>query len=91
MTAIGRMGRSLWPGLLGASCPDNLLDIDIKKLARIQKPGCLARNQKDDTRGASWGFLDVAVDNFFNICSNAARKQTSLLPGSTPLPTGSCL
>lgn len=41
-----------------------LIHIDIKKLARIHKPGHrLTGNPQDETRGAGWEFLYVAVDD----------------------------
>ena len=44
------------------ACPGDLLHIDIKKLARIHKPGHrLTGNPQDETRGAGWEFLYVAV------------------------------
>jgi transposase InsO family protein len=44
--------------------PGDLLRIDIKKLARIHKPGHrLTGNPRDETRGAGWEFLYVAVDD----------------------------
>src|SRR5450759_5253625 len=43
--------------------PGDLIHIDIKKLARIHKPGHrLTGNTQDETRGAGWEFLYVAVD-----------------------------
>jgi transposase InsO family protein len=44
--------------------PGDLLHIDIKKLARIHSPGKrLTGNPQDETRGAGWEFLYVAVDD----------------------------
>ncbi len=44
--------------------PGDLLHIDIKKLARIQKPGHrITGNPQDETRHAGWEFLYVAVDD----------------------------
>jgi transposase InsO family protein len=44
--------------------PGDLLHIDIKKLARIHKPGHrITGNPQDETRGAGWEFLYVAVDD----------------------------
>lgn len=44
--------------------PGDLLHVDIKKLARIRKPGHrLTGNPQDETRGAGWEFLYVAVDD----------------------------
>jgi transposase InsO family protein len=48
--------------------PGDLLHIDIKKLARIHKPGHrLTGNPQDETRGAGWEFLYVAVDDHSRI------------------------
>jgi transposase InsO family protein len=42
----------------------DLLHVDIKKLARIHKPGHrITGNPQDETRGAGWEFLYVAVDD----------------------------
>lgn len=42
----------------------DLLHIDIKKLARIHKPGHrITGNPQDETRGAGWEFLYVAIDD----------------------------
>lgn len=44
--------------------PGDLLHLDIKKLARIHKPGHrITGNPQDETRGAGWEFLYVAVDD----------------------------
>jgi transposase InsO family protein len=44
--------------------PGDLLHIDIKKLAQIKSPGKrLTGNPQDETRGAGWEFLYVAVDD----------------------------
>jgi len=48
--------------------PGDLLHIDIKKLARIHKPGHrLTGNPQDETRGAGWEFLYVAIDDHSRI------------------------
>jgi transposase InsO family protein len=42
----------------------DLIHIDIKKLARIRKPGHrITGNPQDETRGAGWEFLYVAIDD----------------------------
>jgi transposase InsO family protein len=42
----------------------DLIHVDIKKLARIHKPGHrITGNPQDETRGAGWEFLYVAVDD----------------------------
>ena len=44
--------------------PGDLIHIDIKKLARIHKPGHrITGNPQDETRGAGWEFLYVAIDD----------------------------
>lgn len=46
------------------AAPGDLLHVDIKKLARIHSPGKrLTGNPRDETRGAGWEFLYVAVDD----------------------------
>src|SRR5208283_1629023 len=46
------------------AAPGDLLHLDIKKLARIIKPGHgITGNPRDETRGAGWEFLYVAVDD----------------------------
>jgi transposase InsO family protein len=61
--------------------PGDLLHIDIKKLARIHKPGHrLTGNPQDETRGAGWEFLYVAVDDHSRIAFTAMlpnEKATS--------------
>jgi transposase InsO family protein len=50
------------------SAAGDLLHIDIKKLARIHKPGHrITGNPQDETRGAGWEFLYVAVDDHSRI------------------------
>ena len=61
--------------------PGDLLHIDIKKFARIHKPGHrLTGNPQDETRGAGWEFLYVAVDDHSRIAFTAMfpnEKATS--------------
>jgi transposase InsO family protein len=55
--------------------PGDLLHIDIKKLARIVKPGHgITGNPRDETRGAGWEFLYVAVDD------HSRMAFTAMLP-----------
>ena len=52
--------------------PGDLLHIDIKKLARIHKPGHrLTGDPRDETRSAGWEFLYVAVDDHSRIAFTA--------------------
>ena len=61
--------------------PGDLLHIDIKKLARIHKPGHrITGNPQDETRGAGWEFLYVAIDDHSRIAFTALlpdEKATS--------------
>jgi len=63
------------------AAPGDLLHIDIKKLARIHKPGHrLTGNPQDETRGAGWEFLYVAIDDHSRIAFTALlpdEKATS--------------
>ena len=48
--------------------PGDLLHLDTKKLARIVKPGHrLTRDPRDETRGAGWEVLHVAIDDHSRI------------------------
>jgi transposase InsO family protein len=50
----------------------DLLHIDIKKLARIVKAGHrITGNPRDETRGAGWEFLFVAVDDYSRLAYTA--------------------
>jgi transposase InsO family protein len=52
--------------------PGDLLHIDIKKLARIVKPGHgITGNPRDETRGAGWEFLYVAIDDHSRLAFTA--------------------
>ena len=63
---------------LRTSPPGDLLHIDIKKFARIAKPGHrITGNPQDETRGAGWEFLYVAVDDHSRIAF------TAMLPDET--------
>lgn len=54
------------------AAPGDLLHIDIKKLARIAKPGHrITGNPQDETRGAGWEFLYVAIDDHSRIAFTA--------------------
>src|SRR6266436_2639618 len=64
--------------------PGDLLHIDIKKLARIRKPGHrLTGNPQDETRGAGWEFLYVAVDDHSRIAFTAMLPAEKGLSAST--------
>ena len=54
------------------AAPGDLLHIDIKKFARIVKAGHrITGNPRDETRGAGWEFLYVAVDDHSRIAFTA--------------------
>ncbi|WP_263415203.1 IS481 family transposase, partial [Terriglobus albidus] len=61
----------------------DLLHIDIKKLARIVKAGHrITGNPQDETRGAGWEFLYVAVDDYSRLAYTALypdEKATSAI------------
>jgi transposase InsO family protein len=64
--------------------PGDLLHIDIKKLARIHKPGHrLTGNPQDETRGAGWEFLYVAVDDHSRIAFTAMFPDEKAASAST--------
>ncbi len=64
--------------------PGDLLHIDIKKLARIHKPGHrLTGNPQDETRGAGWEFLYVAVDDHSRIAFTAMLPDEKGLSASS--------
>jgi len=52
--------------------PGDMLHIDIKKLARIVKPGHrVTGDPRDETRGAGWEFLYVAIDDHSRLAYTA--------------------
>jgi transposase InsO family protein len=54
------------------AAPGDLLHIDIKKFARIVKAGHrITGNPQDETRGAGWEFLYVAIDDHSRIAFTA--------------------
>jgi transposase InsO family protein len=64
--------------------PGDLLHIDIKKLARIHKPGHrLTGNPQDETRGAGWEFLYVAVDDHSRIAYAAMMPDEKAVSASS--------
>lgn len=64
--------------------PGDLLHIDIKKLARIHKPGHrLTGNPQDETRGAGWEFLYVAVDDHSRIAFTAMLPNEQAISSSS--------
>jgi transposase InsO family protein len=66
--------------------PGDMLHIDIKKFARIVKAGHrITGNPRDETRGAGWEFLYVAVDDHSRIA------YTALYPDETAQSSASFL
>ena len=72
------------------AAPGDLLHIDIKKFARIVKPGHrVTGDPRDETRGAGWEFLFVAVDDHSRIAFTAIypNEKASLPPASLQKPS----
>ncbi|HKR27083.1 MAG TPA: IS481 family transposase [Acidobacteriaceae bacterium] len=66
------------------SAPGDLIHIDIKKLARIHKPGHrITGNPQDETRGAGWEFLYVAVDDYSRIAYVAMMANEKAISAAT--------
>jgi len=62
----------------------DLLHIDIKKLARIHKPGHrITGNPQDETRGAGWEFLYVAVDDHSRMAYVAMMPDEKAISAAT--------
>ncbi|HUI80959.1 MAG TPA: IS481 family transposase [Bryobacteraceae bacterium] len=65
------------------AAPGDLLHIDIKKLARIHKPGHrLTGNPRDETRHAGWEFLYVAIDDHSRIAFTALLPDEKAVAAS---------
>ena len=65
------------------AAPGDLLHIDIKKLARIHKPGHrLTGNPRDETRHAGWEFLYVAIDDHSRIAFTALLPDEKAVSAS---------
>ncbi len=68
------------------AAPGDLVHLDIKKFARIVKAGHrITGNPRDETRGAGWEFLYVAVDDHSRIA------YTALYPDETAQSSASFL
>jgi transposase InsO family protein len=71
----------------GHAAPGDLRHIDIKRLARIVKPGHgITGNPQDETRGAGWEFLYVAVDDHSRIAFTAMLPDEKALSAARPWP-----
>lgn len=65
------------------AAPGDLLHIDIKKLARIHKPGHrITGNPRDETRHAGWEFLYVAIDDHSRIAFTALLPDEKAVSSS---------
>jgi transposase InsO family protein len=65
------------------AAPGDLLHIDIKKLARIHKPGHrMTGNPQDETRHAGWEFLYVAIDDHSRIAFTAMLPNEQAVSSS---------
>ncbi len=63
--------------------PGDMIHIDIKKLARIRKPGHrITGNPQDETRGAGWEFLYVAVDDHSRLAFVAMMPDEKAISAS---------
>lgn len=68
------------------AAPGDMLHIDIKKFARIVKAGHrVTGNPRDETRGAGWEFLYVAVDD------HSRMAYTAMMPDETALSSATFL
>lgn len=77
---------SLPPNRYEHLAPGDMLHIDIKKLARIVKPGHrITGNPRDETRRAGWEFLYVAIDDHSRIA------YTAMLPDETAVSSSAFL
>jgi transposase InsO family protein len=65
------------------AAPGDLLHLDIKKLARIHKPGHrITGNPRDETRHAGWEFLYVAIDDHSRIAFTALLPDEKAVSSS---------
>src|SRR5208282_1184563 len=83
LNKIRMLEPKLPPNRYEHACPGDLLHIDIKKLARIHKPGHrITGNPQDETRGAGWEFLYVAVDDHSRMAYVAMMPDEKALSAS---------
>ena len=61
------------------STPGELLHFDIKKLARIERPGhrITGDRQRDHSRGAGWEYLHIAIDDHSRLAFAALHPDES--------------
>jgi len=59
-------------------CPGDLIHFDIKRLARIRKPGHrVTADRRKQSRGAGWEYLHIAIDDHSRIAFSAILPDQS--------------
>jgi transposase InsO family protein len=83
LNRIHMLEPKLPPNRYEFDSPGDMLHIDIKKLARIHKPGHrITGNPQDETRGAGWEFLYVAVDDHSRMAYTAMMPDEKAVSAS---------
>ena len=83
LNRIHMLEPRLPPNRYEFDAPGDMLHIDIKKLARIRQPGHrLTGNPQDETRGAGWEFLYVAVDDHSRMAFTAMMPDEKAVSAS---------
>jgi transposase InsO family protein len=83
LNRIHMLEPKLPPNRYEFDAPGDMLHIDIKKLARIHKPGHrITGNPQDETRGAGWEFLYVAVDDHSRMAYTAMMPNEKAVSAS---------
>ncbi len=83
LNKIHMLEPKLPPNRYEFDAPGDMLHIDIKKLARIHKPGHrITGNPQDETRGAGWEFLYVAVDDHSRMAYTAMMPDEKAVSAS---------
>jgi transposase InsO family protein len=76
LNRIHMLEPRLPPNRYEFDAPGDMLHIDIKNLARIHKPGHrITGNPQDETRGAGWEFLYVAIDDHSRMAYTATMPD----------------
>ena len=84
LNKIRMLEPKLPPNRYEYPCPGDMLHLDIKKLARIHKPGHrITGNPQDETRGAGWEFLYVAVDDHSRMAYVAMMPDEKAISAET--------
>lgn len=83
LNRIHMLEPKLPPNRYEYGAPGDMLHIDIKKLARIHKPGHrMTGNPQDETRGAGWEFLYVAIDDHSRMAYTAMMPNEKAISAS---------